>query len=559
MKRFLFLVAIALLAAAPALLLRLSGSRLGPVADAAIFGAGILAAGFLLSWGAEAAERHIAQGLVLAAVALVTVLPEYAVDLYYAYQAGQGGPGSTYVHYAAANMTGANRLLVGLAWPLLIFVQWLRTRRRAIELGDGNAIEISFLLLASLYAFVILFKAQIGLTDFAVLAAIYAAYIWRVRHVRKADDADDEGEPGPAAAFNDLPVRQQWATMAALAIVACGVILLAAEPFAESMVESGRALGINEFLLIQWLAPLASEAPAVSVAVLFVLAGRAAGGLTTMISDKINQWTLLVGMLPVAMSIGGRVGDGAATRRAAARGVLSHRRAIAAERRASSPPSARPAGRVPAPCDVRRAGGPCLPLQGQRGRHDLHSDGVGVGLSCSRSSRVASECTTAVRHAALCFFDTCGATVKRTGFRCAMIRQFLERIHFGRGGGGSSTSALYRAWRVDSDSGFRALRRSSSANSSKDSTRLRLPIQQHAFIERIAQHAASIQLGHRPCLRRAWYNITGNALPCEKLIHLVVVAGFIAYYKEVVITVVGVCAAGPAAKQNYCAGLQTRH
>ena len=73
--------------------------------------------GFLLSWGAETAEQHIAQGLILAVVALVTVLPEYAVDLYYAYKAGLEGPQSQYVHYAAANMTGANRLLVGLAWP----------------------------------------------------------------------------------------------------------------------------------------------------------------------------------------------------------------------------------------------------------------------------------------------------------------------------------------------------------------------------------------------------------------------------------------------------------
>lgn len=92
--------------------------------------------------------------------------------------------------------------------------------------------------------------------------------------------------------------------MAGLAIVAAGVILAAAEPFAESIVASGRILGIDEFLLIQWLAPLASEAPAVVMAVLFVLSGRAEGGLTTMISDKINQWTLLVGMLPLAMSVG---------------------------------------------------------------------------------------------------------------------------------------------------------------------------------------------------------------------------------------------------------------
>jgi cation:H+ antiporter len=303
-KRFAFLIVIAVLAATPALGLMISGWRPGPILDASMFGTAILAAGFLLSWGAEAAERHIAQGLILAIVALITVLPEYAVDFYYAYQGGQAGPESIYVHYAAANMTGANRLLVGLAWPLLVFLHWVKTRHREIELTNENAVEVSFLLLASLYPFVILLKARIDAFDFAILASIYAAYVWRVRYVTKADEGDEEDEPGPAAALKELPIRVQWAVMTGLAILACAIILIVAKPFAESMVGAGRALGINEFLLIQWLAPLASETPAVSIAILFVWAGRAAGGLTTMISDKINQWTLLVGMLPIAMSIG---------------------------------------------------------------------------------------------------------------------------------------------------------------------------------------------------------------------------------------------------------------
>lgn len=120
----------------------------------------------------------------------------------------------------------------------------------------------------------------------------------------KRETADEEEEPGPAAALSELTPRIQWMIMAGLGLGACGIILLSAEPFAEAMINAGRALGINEFLLIQWLAPLASEAPAVSVAILFVLNGRAPGGLVTMISDKVNQWTLLVGMLPLAVSVG---------------------------------------------------------------------------------------------------------------------------------------------------------------------------------------------------------------------------------------------------------------
>lgn len=304
MKRFLMLVAIAVLATVPALILRVMGWRPNPVLDSAVFGVAMLGAGFLLSWGAETAEKHVSQGLILAAVALVTVLPEYAVDLYYAYQAGHAGPGSSYVHYAAANMTGANRLLVGLAWPLMVLLHWIKGRHRSIELAPANAVEIGFLLLASLYAFVILLKRSISLVDFAILLAIFGAYVWRVRNLPKADEAEEEEEPGPAAALNELAPTAQWAAMAALVVVACGVILASAEPFAEAMVGTGRVLGFNEFLLIQWLAPLASEAPTVLVAALFVIAGRAANGLVAMVSDKINQWTLLVGMLPLALSIG---------------------------------------------------------------------------------------------------------------------------------------------------------------------------------------------------------------------------------------------------------------
>lgn len=304
MKRFLSLVAIALLAALPAIIFRITGLRPNPILDAAIFGVAILGAGFLLSWGAEAAEQYISQGLILAVVALVTVLPEYAVDLYYAYQAGKAGPESQYVHYAAANMTGANRLLVGLAWPVIVLIHWMKDRHQAIELSPSNAIEIGFLLVASIYAFGILYMGRITLIDFVVLAAIFFAYVWRVRNTPKIDNPDEVEQAGPAAALNTLPLATQWTILIGLVVVACGVILVAAEPFAEAMVSSGRVLGINEFLLIQWLAPLASEAPAVSVAILFVLANRSGNGLTAMISDKINQWTLLVGMLPLAMSVG---------------------------------------------------------------------------------------------------------------------------------------------------------------------------------------------------------------------------------------------------------------
>ncbi|MDF2381808.1 hypothetical protein JMG10_10055 [Nostoc ellipsosporum NOK] len=300
--KFALYVAAAVTVAVPAIALRVAGWRPDPLLDAALFGIAILAAGFMLSWGAEAAEKRVSQGLIVAVIALITVLPEYAVDFYYAYVAGQN-PASNYVHYAAANMTGANRLLVGLAWPLLVLLHWARTRERAIALAPVNAAEVTFLMIGSIWSFTILLRDEIGVLDTAVLVVLFGAYVWRVSSLPKAEE-DEDDEPGPAAALGALSAGRQWLIMAGLTIIAAAIILASAEPFAEAMVDSGRRLGFDEFLLIQWLAPLASEAPAVTIAVLFVLSGRAANGLATMISDKINQWTLLVGMLPLAMSLG---------------------------------------------------------------------------------------------------------------------------------------------------------------------------------------------------------------------------------------------------------------
>jgi cation:H+ antiporter len=92
--------------------------------------------------------------------------------------------------------------------------------------------------------------------------------------------------------------------VAALALVSAVAILLVAKPFATSLVATGVSVGIDEFLLVQWLAPLASEAPEFVVVALFAWRGASTAALGTLVSSKINQWTLLVAMLPLVYSIG---------------------------------------------------------------------------------------------------------------------------------------------------------------------------------------------------------------------------------------------------------------
>ncbi len=54
---------------------------------------------------------------------------------------------------------------------------------------------------------------------------------------------------------------------------------------------------------------MASESPEFIVAILFALRAAAGASLGTLISSKVNQWTLLVGMLPLAYSLSaGKIG-----------------------------------------------------------------------------------------------------------------------------------------------------------------------------------------------------------------------------------------------------------
>ena len=104
-----------------------------------------------------------------------------------------------------------------------------------------------------------------------------------------------------------LPKKRRLRTVIAIFLFAALVILCNAEPFSESLVASGKLLGVNEFLLVQWLAPIASEAPEFIVALMFAFRGNAGLALGSLLSSKLNQWTLLVGMIPgvYAVSSGG--------------------------------------------------------------------------------------------------------------------------------------------------------------------------------------------------------------------------------------------------------------
>jgi cation:H+ antiporter len=303
-REWLLLAAVALLAL-PAPVLRFLHVThawepdLAPEAEAVIFGLGIFAAATLLVWASEVAETEVSAGLALVVLALIAVLPEYAVDLYFAWTAPDN---PDHAHLAIANMTGGNRLLVGLAWPVIFFIFWRTMKKNIMPIERGNAIGILFLGAATIYSFSIPVRGYLSLVDTAIMFSLFGGYLYIASRTPPEHDREFVG---PAAAIGALPRTSRRLMVLGIFAYAAVVIFAAAEPFAEALVETGESLGIDEFVLVQWVAPLASESPEFILAAMLALRGRYDAGMTILISSKVNQWTLLIGSLPLAYSISG--------------------------------------------------------------------------------------------------------------------------------------------------------------------------------------------------------------------------------------------------------------
>ena len=254
----------------------------------------------MLSWAAEAAQVDISAGLALAVLALLAVLPEYAVDFVFSFQAGQiyaaegtcppAEDGSTPCALALANMTGANRVLVGVGWPLVVAVATLAVWHSRRHGGGDSATHAPGLRPDAAGA---LGGGRLPRHRHAVLADAAAAAHAHARRRRgprrdllRLRVAAVEGARRGAGPAGHVGVgrrhgdrRRAGSTFSALFLVAALVILACAEHFAEGLVQTGEGLGVDPFILVQWVAPLASEAPELIVACLFAWRLKAADSL----------------------------------------------------------------------------------------------------------------------------------------------------------------------------------------------------------------------------------------------------------------------------------------
>jgi cation:H+ antiporter len=300
-------------AVVPGVFLHLGGLHPEPVTAAVAFGLAVVGAAFMLAWAAEAAQVDISAGLSLALLALVAVLPEYAVDFVFTWKAGKHPV--EFAPDALANMTGGNQLLIGAGWSLVVLVGAYRIRqsRRGrelhnvreipesteIELARSNSVAIAFLLIATIYGLTLPLHRTLTLIDAVILVTIFVVYMVRVARA----PAGDPHLVGPALTIGSMPTVRRRVVVAALFGAAIVTILVCAEPFAQSLVDTGRKFAIDDFVLISLIAPLASEAPELLIAGMFAWRLDANAGLGTLVSSKVNQWTLLVGTLPIVFAI----------------------------------------------------------------------------------------------------------------------------------------------------------------------------------------------------------------------------------------------------------------
>ncbi len=263
----------------------------------------VLGSSIIIAWGAEVSEFLVSQGMALAILAWLQVLPEFTVEAVIAREAALNP--ADYMGLVTANFTGANRLLVGLGWPLIYFVAYFYARSKGrnmpyIKLRKEHSVEVIGLLIPTVYFISIWAKQSLNLIDSVVLTALYVWYLW-VLGKMPPEDVDE------AKHLHGIPKkvmtksRAFQSTFAISMFLGGGMILfLAAEPFVQSLIGLAIVFGVSQAYLIQWVAPFLSEFPEKTSAFYWAKTVRHAPmALMNMISSKVNQWTILVAMIPM--------------------------------------------------------------------------------------------------------------------------------------------------------------------------------------------------------------------------------------------------------------------
>lgn len=262
----------------------------------------------LIAWAAEAAQFLISQGLALAILAWLQTLPEFAVEAVIAYEAAKD---PEKLHLVTANFTGSLRLLTGVGWPMIFATAWIFNRKRKrkplrqIQLESEHCVEVIGLMVCLLYFIWIYVKSTLTLWDSMALLIIYVAYLLVLRKIpaKETEEKEDlEAIPKKILSFR-APVRN--AVIIGLFFAGGAILYFVAHPFLESMLSVAVSMGVSQFVFVQWVSPFLSEFPEKVSAFHWARQSRKAPmALMNMVSSNINQWTMLIAMIPIVYAYG---------------------------------------------------------------------------------------------------------------------------------------------------------------------------------------------------------------------------------------------------------------
>ena len=231
-------------------------------------------------------------------LALATVAPEYVVDVQLAWDAAAPST-SGRAPLALAAVTGASGLLVGLAWPVVIILHWVKSGGGALSLELGQRRALWFLLLADLYAFTIYLNGFLTVLDTFLLVLLFEACVWTVwRRQEKARDLN-----AAARATGAVGHRRKVAT----GVLVCLAAGIAADTVlvADALVIAAQSMEGDPFGLVQSLVPVASKSPLLVILAVLVWKARPAYATSMLISSQTFQLTVLLGSLPIAYLLNG--------------------------------------------------------------------------------------------------------------------------------------------------------------------------------------------------------------------------------------------------------------
>ena len=258
----------------------------------------ITLAAYLLSEGAEVlAEKFGANFAGSIVLGLITTLPEYMFVIW-ACLKGQFA-------MAVGSAIGACSLLMTLGYGSVIFLATSRLSRNSvpvIELSKRTRTDALYLLLTGAVAFLLAWEHNsFDVKDGVILNLIFFLYL---AQSAKNAVAHHKSNKEKNISVPKARMRKAWIYMTLGAII----VLVASEPFVDSMIAVAHFFGISPVTIAIILGPLASEMPEKMTAYITVLRnGRLAEiSVCNFIGSAINHNSLLLGIVPLLGMLKGK-------------------------------------------------------------------------------------------------------------------------------------------------------------------------------------------------------------------------------------------------------------